>query len=1202
MGIFSRLKDRIVSSVSAVRQSIASRFRPSASVTSNPPSNSENAPSALDRDAPPQQPAEITQGAKPMHDPASIHRIDLPSHVHVTSALETSVETSMEMPAAAAVPAEPDASPSANADNPNEDKPIVNPPQPGTASRLEEAIPAILGRQEERPVLADEDVSDSPLANQPRLPNPVSPSAPESEIGQSMQSGLDALSPADVANHSTQSVGHSPAQPDAPGLRGGESPYDLPPVTMYAANEAVPAVGQTPVSQVGSAEAAVAEAGASADEMIPANDSVAEDDQSVPPAAPVTETAHQLEAVENPTSDLPMDDDERPASAHAGTGEWKSVGEEQTHVPRATASHATVFTDSSEATLPALPESRGGISSELQPTPLAPEWNGGSDQPENGQTSITIRPHAETTVTPEPELPSFPNPADIVAMEEDAVDFESAETPDEPPAAGMISSTHLPDIATISPDASREGESGSNTQVTGPSTVDDLEVSHAHGTDEVTPAQPDSLPIAEFPTDKLVAPIEPTWDNFSPPQGPPAAASAVAEQAARTWNPFAPLVRARPTVPPPQSAYQSTLYDLTTSSLERRFIALLASLYSDERLQTWRLTPQAGFTFYDGLSDKQGSADFALVQDGKVTIVELDGEQYHDPTLTGRWFSEFNRQEFQSTYAYQTIRQNALMIRAHYVYRWCGQHFDTPAFAETVQQAIEASLDSRIALRTMAATRSIAQDLPAVPCACLELSTADEDRLVQLLRHVLGPGWDPFVHSSLCKRLAALAGLVDLPGPVLLAQDRPIGFAIDTPTAATPNWYRNRLDHQNQLVQQGWQIIRLTSPMIELAPIETQGLLAEYAQTWHCPHFAKPSASTQAAILPEARLSQRQTAMMLLRSNRIGAFNAWRRQLGHADLNLVGSDLSRANLAGVDLRGCLLVGADLRQSDLSGADLRRTNLARALFDSTVVTGADFRDCDLSLALWTQEDPTFLPASWPSNRFFLPDDRLEFKLPERLVAPLSNSLQVPVTLMNIGDIPRHVDVCLFIGENKLGEQHITLGRQESHTLTLEVQARAHWPASISVQVLYHTWKGLEKKQLPVEIALQASWFQSPTGLPIAGPSSNPKFQQQTISNTSDEPVQWINPPAQVATSSPAADTTATVSSPAAWPSSAADDGARQVFAHLERHGSITEEELIHLLGSHRSVRRFALAFDKYLKQVPFDVRIENTANGKRYVRQ
>ena len=71
---------------------------------------------------------------------------------------------------------------------------------------------------------------------------------------------------------------------------------------------------------------------------------------------------------------------------------------------------------------------------------------------------------------------------------------------------------------------------------------------------------------------------------------------------------------------------------------------------------------------------------------------------------------------------------------------------------------------------------------------------------------------------------------------------------------------------------------------------------------------------------------------------------------------------------------------------------------------------------------------------------------------------------------------------------------------------------------------------------------------------------------------------------------------------AWQDSFEDENIRAVFIHLQRHGSVTENELTQFLGGARKARSFSLAFEEYLKKVPFSVRIETTASGKRYVKE
>jgi hypothetical protein len=70
----------------------------------------------------------------------------------------------------------------------------------------------------------------------------------------------------------------------------------------------------------------------------------------------------------------------------------------------------------------------------------------------------------------------------------------------------------------------------------------------------------------------------------------------------------------------------------------------------------------------------------------------------------------------------------------------------------------------------------------------------------------------------------------------------------------------------------------------------------------------------------------------------------------------------------------------------------------------------------------------------------------------------------------------------------------------------------------------------------------------------------------------------------------------------WAQLLTDEGARRVFLHLATHGSITEHEVTGFLGSPRAYRRFTLEFDAHAQMVPFRVRIEPLADGKRYVKE
>jgi hypothetical protein len=62
-----------------------------------------------------------------------------------------------------------------------------------------------------------------------------------------------------------------------------------------------------------------------------------------------------------------------------------------------------------------------------------------------------------------------------------------------------------------------------------------------------------------------------------------------------------------------------------------------------------------------------------------------------------------------------------------------------------------------------------------------------------------------------------------------------------------------------------------------------------------------------------------------------------------------------------------------------------------------------------------------------------------------------------------------------------------------------------------------------------------------------------------------------------------------------------DGVRDVFLHIEKHGSITEVEATTKLGNPRKARRFAAEFEEHVKMLPFHVQVESAATGKRWIK-
>lgn len=63
-----------------------------------------------------------------------------------------------------------------------------------------------------------------------------------------------------------------------------------------------------------------------------------------------------------------------------------------------------------------------------------------------------------------------------------------------------------------------------------------------------------------------------------------------------------------------------------------------------------------------------------------------------------------------------------------------------------------------------------------------------------------------------------------------------------------------------------------------------------------------------------------------------------------------------------------------------------------------------------------------------------------------------------------------------------------------------------------------------------------------------------------------------------------------------------EGPRAVFEYLAKYDAITEADAAQLLGSARALRRFARNLEDHAEKVAFDVVVEQTGSGKRYVRK
>lgn len=93
------------------------------------------------------------------------------------------------------------------------------------------------------------------------------------------------------------------------------------------------------------------------------------------------------------------------------------------------------------------------------------------------------------------------------------------------------------------------------------------------------------------------------------------------------------------------------------------------------------------------------------------------------------------------------------------------------------------------------------------------------------------------------------------------------------------------------------------------------------------------------------------------------------------------------------------------------------------------------------------------------------------------------------------------------------------------------------------------------------------------------------------------------PAPASTPTPAPAPTPAPPAPAAsaWLETYDDPGVRRVFAHIEKHASINEAEVIAMLGSPRKMRRFSSEFEALAERAPFVVRIDFSTGTKRYVK-
>ena len=70
----------------------------------------------------------------------------------------------------------------------------------------------------------------------------------------------------------------------------------------------------------------------------------------------------------------------------------------------------------------------------------------------------------------------------------------------------------------------------------------------------------------------------------------------------------------------------------------------------------------------------------------------------------------------------------------------------------------------------------------------------------------------------------------------------------------------------------------------------------------------------------------------------------------------------------------------------------------------------------------------------------------------------------------------------------------------------------------------------------------------------------------------------------------------------WTNDIPEEMFRRVFKHLERHGSITEDQVTELLDSTRLARSFGNKLDFYRSTIPFEIQVDATGSGQKVYRK
>jgi hypothetical protein len=69
----------------------------------------------------------------------------------------------------------------------------------------------------------------------------------------------------------------------------------------------------------------------------------------------------------------------------------------------------------------------------------------------------------------------------------------------------------------------------------------------------------------------------------------------------------------------------------------------------------------------------------------------------------------------------------------------------------------------------------------------------------------------------------------------------------------------------------------------------------------------------------------------------------------------------------------------------------------------------------------------------------------------------------------------------------------------------------------------------------------------------------------------------------------------------WSIAFTDNQHLPILAHIEEYGAITEAEVIKMLGNARLARGFTTQLDIYSRSLPFDVKVQPSLSGNRYIK-